>query len=106
MADTDTFPYYRFARLVRQANLEGASFVTLGLLIAEASYQGASRALERWGLHVHDAGRDIGELRALLDAWRDTKRTARRSMVRWLISTALAAMMVGAAIKVRLLQLS
>jgi hypothetical protein len=85
----DDFPFYQFARLVRQAHLEGASQETLRLLIEEATARGAakgaSRALSRCGLEDPNAGPDITELRELLEAWRDTKRTARRAIVRWAV---------------------
>ena len=87
MTEADDFPFYQFARLVRQAHLEGVSQETLRLLIEEATARGAARgastALARCGLEDPDAGPDISELRDLLEAWRDTKRTARRTVVRW-----------------------
>lgn len=87
MTEADDFPFYQFARLVRQAHLEGASQETLRLLIEEATARGAARgasaALARCGLEDPNAAPDITELRELLDAWRDTKRTVRRSIVRW-----------------------
>lgn len=105
MAAPDPFPFYAYARLVQQAQIEGASFETLRLLIEEASARGAARALERCGLQDAAAGGDISELRALLDAWRDTKRTARRAAVKWLTRAVLVALTAAIAIKLRVLDL-
>lgn len=102
MAAPDPFPFYAYARLVQQAEIEGASIETLRLLIEEASAHGAARALARCGLEDAAAGGDIGELRALLDAWRDTKRTARRAAVKWLTRAVLLALAAALSIKLRL----
>jgi hypothetical protein len=44
-------------------------------LLDQAAERGAKRALESIGLHDEDAGKDIHDLRSLLDGWRGTKRT-------------------------------
>jgi hypothetical protein len=75
----------------------------LRALLDEASELGASRALARCGLQDEHAGADIAELRTLLDAWRDTKLTARRTAVRWLIRGALTALAIGLAVKLKLI---
>jgi hypothetical protein len=107
MTDADDFPFYQFARLVRQAHLEGASQETLRLLIEEATARGASRgaaaALSRCGLEDAGAGPDITELRELLEVWRDTKRTARRAAVRWLVRALVATIAFAVAVKFKLL---
>jgi hypothetical protein len=77
----------------------------LRTLLEEASEQGASKALARCGLQDEHAGADIAELRTLLDAWRDTKLTARRTAVRWLIRAALTAIAIGLAVKLKLIAL-
>ncbi len=100
--DDDDFPFYQFARLVHQAQIEGASLETLRLLVEAASARGAALALARCGLGDGAAGDDIGALRSLLDAWRDTKRTARETVVRWLTGTLLMAMVAGLAIKFKI----
>src|SRR5690606_10781501 len=97
----DNFPFDRFARLVRQAHLEGASYETLRLIVEEAAHHGAARALLHCGLEDSAAGRDIDDLRQLLDAWRDVKRTARAAVVRWITYCVLVAMMAGLALKFR-----
>ena len=47
-------------------------------------------ALEAVGLHDAHAGHDIRELRDLLDAWRDGKKTVRRVVIRFLTLAILA----------------
>lgn len=102
---SEEFPFYQFARLVRQAHLEGASIETLRLVIEAASDAGAERALRRSGVGDREMLADMGELRALLDAWRDVKRTARRTLVRWVIGAMLLAIAAGLAVKARLVGL-
>jgi hypothetical protein len=48
------------------------------------------------------ARRDMDELRELLGAWRDAKRTAWRAVVTWLIRIALALVLIGIAVRQRL----
>jgi len=93
------------ARLSEEGIAEGLSLETLTAIIDEASELGASRALARCGLQDEHAGADIAELRTLLDAWRDTKLTARRTAVRWLIRGVLTALAVGLAFKLKLIGL-
>jgi len=90
------------ARLIAQAEGEGASLATLRGLAEEASEAGAERALERLGLHDATARGDIGELRELLGAWRDAKRSARREVVQWCVRIALALLLMGLAVRLGL----
>jgi hypothetical protein len=55
------------------------------------------------GLENGHAARDIRELRDLLAAWRDARRTAWQTFVKVLTTGLLAALIVGAAIKLKLL---
>jgi len=103
MSEAEDFPFYQYARLVRQAYLEGASQETLRLLIEEASARGAAKALARCGLEDPGAGSDITELRELLEAWRDTKRTARRAAVRWVVRALVAVIAFAMAVKLKLI---
>lgn len=75
------------------------------LLIEQASEEGAVRALSQLGLSDENAGADISELRALLDSWRDTKKTARQSVVRWIMRMFFSALLLGLAVKFKLVQL-
>ncbi|MDB5685372.1 MAG: hypothetical protein JWM75_3070 [Sphingomonas bacterium] len=87
------------ARLIEQAGDEGADLVTLRALSEEASELGASRALERLGLADPRARYDLDEMRELLGAWRDAKRTARNTVVAWIVRIALAVLVLGLAVK-------
>jgi hypothetical protein len=74
----------------------------LRALIEEASEMGARRALARLGLADTAAREDIGDLRQLLEAWRDAKRSARNAAVEWLVRGALAILVIGIAVKIGL----
>lgn len=89
----------------QKAEREGLSSETISILVERASEEGVSRALAQLGLSDEQAGSDITELRALLDSWRDTKRTARHALIRWIIRLLLSALMLGLAVKFKLLQL-
>ncbi|MBB5711456.1 DUF6127 family protein [Sphingomonas xinjiangensis] len=64
------------ARLMEQARGDGASVGTLRAIAKEAGGLGARRALARLGLEDAGAAKDMAELRELLGAWRDAKRSA------------------------------
>jgi hypothetical protein len=53
-------------------------------MIERAAERGARRALESVGLHDEHAGRDIHDLRTLIDGWRTTKKTILEAVLRWL----------------------
>lgn len=82
------------AQLVCQAAAEGAELVTLRAVVEEAGELGATRALTRLGLHDEAATRDMAELRELLAAWRDAKRSAWRAVFGWLLAGVLALLAV------------
>ena len=71
-------------------------------LLDRAAERGAERCLAHLGLENGHAARDIRELRGLLDAWRDARRTAWQTFVKLLTTGFLAALLVGAAIKFKL----
>jgi hypothetical protein len=71
-------------------------------LLDRAAERGAERCLAHLGLENGSAARDIRELRGLLDAWRDARRTAWQTFVKLLTTGFLAALLVGAAIKFKL----
>lgn len=50
-------------------------------LFARIAKRAAQEALEEIGLSRETAAEDMRELRGLLDAWRDTKRSFRQSLV-------------------------
>ena len=93
------------ALLVAQAEGQGADLVTLRALIEEASEVGAERALGVLGLRDESARRDMDELRELLAAWRDAKRSAWKAVAGWLTRVGLAALLVGMAVKLGLTDL-
>ena len=72
-------------------------------LLAHAAERGAERVLAHLGLENGHAARDIRELRDLLDAWRDARRTAWQTTVKVITTGILAALLVGAAIKLKLM---
>ena len=93
------------ASLMAQAEGRGVDLVTLRALVEESSQAGARRALASLGLDDERARRDMDELRELLSAWRDAKRTAWRAVVTWLVRIALAMVLVGMAVKLGLMSL-
>ena len=90
------------ASLMAQAEGRGVDLVTLRALVEESSQAGARRALALLGLDDERARRDMDELRELLSAWRDAKRTAWRAVVNWLVRIALAVLLAGMAFKLGL----
>ena len=72
-------------------------------LLDRAAERGAERVLAHLGLENGRAARDIGELRSLLDAWRDARRTAWQTAVKVVTTGILAALLVGVAIKLKLM---
>ena len=93
------------ARLMAQAEGRGVDLVTLRALVEEASQSGATRALGALGLDDPRARRDMDELRELLSAWRDAKRSARQAFVGWVVRVILALLLAGMAVKLGLLEL-
>jgi hypothetical protein len=87
------------ARLVAQADTQGADFVTLRAIVEESSELGARRVLGRLGLDDADAQDDIDELRELLSAWRDAKASAWKAAIEWLVRGVLALLLVGIAVR-------
>jgi hypothetical protein len=90
------------ARLMAQAEGQGADLATLRALVEEASELGVHRALEALGLTDPEARRDMDELRQLLQAWRDAKKTAWKEIVTWAIRIMLALLVLGMSIRMGL----
>ena len=93
------------ALLVAQAEGQGADMPTLRALIEEASEVGAERALAALGLRDEQARRDMDDLRELLRAWRDAKRSAWNAVVSWAVRIGLALLVAGIAVKVGVLEM-
>lgn len=87
------------AQLMAQGADDGADIATLRAIAEEAGELGASRALARCGLSDDDAPGDLKELRELLGAWRDAKRSAVKAVAGWVIRMLLALVLVGIAVK-------
>ena len=85
------------AGLIAQAASGGSDLVTLRAIVEEASELGAERVLHRMGLVDAKAHEDMSELRQLLAAWRDAKRSAWRAAVSWAVRGGLALLLIGLA---------
>jgi hypothetical protein len=89
------------------APVERRRMVTLPLeeleaVLERAAERGARHALHEVGLDGEDAARDIRALRNLLDAWREARVTAWRTVVKAVTTGLLLALVTGAAIKFKL----
>ena len=87
------------ASLIAQAAQQGADAATLRAVVEEACDLGAERVLARLGLSDEDARGDIGELRQLLQAWRDAKASAWRAAVDWAVHGLLVLLLIGIAVR-------
>ncbi|MBK1674622.1 hypothetical protein CKO35_15255 [Ectothiorhodospira shaposhnikovii] len=72
-------------------------------LLVHAAERGADRCLAHLGLENGGAARDIRDLRDLLDAWRDARHTAWLTTIKVVTTGILAVLLVGAAIKLKLM---
>ncbi|WP_398332385.1 DUF6127 family protein [Vulcanococcus sp.] len=75
----------------------------LNELLTRAAERGAERALASLGLENGHAAADIRDLRGLMEAWRDARRTAWQTVIRVVTTGLLALLLVGAAIKFKLM---
>lgn len=71
-------------------------------LLDRAAERGAEKVLAHLGLENGHAARDIRELRNLLDAWRDTRKTAWQTLIRVITTGMLAVLLMGVAVKLKL----
>jgi hypothetical protein len=71
-------------------------------MMDRASETGAQRVLARLGLDDPNAAKDMTELRELLSAWRDAKRSARKAAIGWVVRMGLAFLLIGLAVKLGL----
>lgn len=72
-------------------------------LLDRAAERASERVLAHLGLENGHAARDLRELRDLLEAWRDARRTAWQTTIKVATTAILAALLVGAAIKLKLM---
>lgn len=68
-------------------------------LLDASAERGARRALKELGLSDEEAPKDLAELRGLLDAFRDAKRTAWHTIIKALTTLFLGALLIGATLK-------
>ncbi|MBY0582433.1 MAG: hypothetical protein K2P68_05870 [Sphingomonas sp.] len=87
------------AQLMAQGVGQGADLATLRAIVEEAGELGASRALTRLGLDDRHAAKDMAELRQLLEAWRDAKKSAWRAVVGWVVRIGGAVLIAGIAVR-------
>jgi hypothetical protein len=87
--------------LLDRAGADGLDPLMVRALIEEAADLGASRALARLGLQDASAGSDLKDLRALLEAWRDMKRSVWRAVAGWAAKLLLALLLAGLAVKMK-----
>ena len=74
----------------------------LEVLLDRAAEAGARRALAAIGLEDVRAAADVRDLRELLAAWRQAKRAAWQTAVRFITTVVLAALLAGLALKTKL----
>ena len=90
------------ARLIALAGTSAPDAALLRAVVEEASELGARRALARLGLADAAARDDMVDLRQLLGAWRDAKRSVWKAAVDWAVRGMLAALVVGLAVRLGL----
>ncbi|MFC3581929.1 DUF6127 family protein [Sphingomonas hylomeconis] len=93
------------AQLLAQAEGQAADLIALRAIVEEAGTLGATRALARLGLEDAQASKDMAELRELLAAWREAKKSLWKAVLGWIAKTALVLMLAGLAVKLRLWEL-
>ena len=86
-------------QLLAQSDGRVLDAVAMRALVEEACQSGAQRALARLGLDDEQARRDMSELRELLGAWRDAKRSAWQAMVTWIVRVCLAGLLITIALR-------
>jgi len=67
----------------------------IAALLDEAAERGARRALERVGLHDEHAGRDVQDLRDLIEGWRSAKAAVVSTIAKYITVGLLGAMAFG-----------
>ncbi len=72
-------------------------------LLTRAAEKGAERALAALGLDNGHAAKDIRDLRGLIEAWRQARQTAWQTTIKVVTTGILSALLVGAAIKLKLM---
>ena len=91
---------------MQEAQIERRQLVTLPqeefeAMLERAAEHGARHALSEVGLDGADAAHDISELRSLLDAFNEAKKTAGLTIVRMLVTGLVLALLAGAFVKLK-----
>ena len=71
-------------------------------MLERAAERGARHALHAVGLDGEDAARDIRELRNLLDAFNEAKKTAGLTIIKMVVTGLVMAILTGTLIKLKL----
>ena len=71
------------------------------ILLERAAERGARHSLHEVGLDGEDAAHDIRELRNLLDAFNEAKRTAGLTIVKMLVTGLVMAVLAGTILKLK-----
>ncbi|MBX9796009.1 DUF6127 family protein [Sphingomonas sp.] len=87
------------AQLMAQAAVQGADLATLRAMAEEIGELAAERALARLGLDDPAAARDMDELRQLMRAWRDARKSAWRAAVGWVARVLGTVTLAGLAVR-------
>ena len=90
-----------------EAQIERRKMVTLPQedfeeILERAAERGARHALADVGLDGPEAAHDIRELRGLLDAFNEAKKTAGLTIVKMLVTGLVMALLAGAFLKLKL----
>lgn len=67
----------------------------LDILLEKAAERGADCALKKVGLHDEQAGKDIHEVRSLLESWRETRRTVQQTVAKIITTSILTILAIG-----------
>jgi len=71
-------------------------------MLERAAERGARHALHEVGLDGEDAAHDIRELRNLLDAFNEAKKTAGLTVIKMLVTGLVMALLAGTLLKLKL----
>ncbi len=71
-------------------------------LLERAAERGAKNALHGVGLDGEDAAHDIRELRNLLDAFNEAKKTAGLTIIKMLVTGLVLVLLAGTVVKIKL----
>ena len=88
--------------LVERRRMVAIPLEEFEVMLERAAERGARHALSEVGLDGSDAANDIRELRSLLDAFNEAKKTAGLTIVKMLVTGLIMALLAGAFLKLKL----